>query len=98
MMYLEDVVAGEKPYPDLMVLDLGVGVDSGFEALRFHKSNAIFASKCKVVVWSVVGESQREMCKLLGASHVVCKGDGESALLKAVMDAAGTSQNSSVSL
>ena len=89
MMYLEDVVAGEKPCPNLMIVDLSFGVDSGFEALRFYKSNEKIARECKVIVWTAMGERQRELCRLLGASHVVCKQDGENALLKAVIDVTG---------
>lgn len=83
MMYLEDVVAGEQPCPDLMVLDLGLGLDSGFEALRFRKSH-VNLFRTKVVVWTVMGDQHEEMCKLLGASHVVAKEDGEAALFKAI--------------
>src|ERR1700749_4467847 len=36
MLYLEEVVAVEKPCPNLMVVDLAFGVESGFEALRFY--------------------------------------------------------------
>ena len=66
MLYLEDVVAGEKPCPNLMVVDLGFGMDSGFEALRFYKSNEKLSRGCKVIVWTAMGERQRELCKLLG--------------------------------
>ena len=90
MMYLEEVVAGEKTCPDLIILDLGLGTSSGFEALRFRKSR-IKLSACKVVVWTINGELREEMCTLLGASHVVAKEDGEAALLKAVTELAAPS-------
>lgn len=98
MMYLEDVVAGDKPCPDLMVVDLGFGVDSGFEALRFCKSNEKLFRECKVIVWTAMGERQRELCRLLGASHVVSKEDGEKALLNAVIDVTGLPQQSASSV
>ena len=90
MMYLEDVVAGEQPCPDLIVLDLGLGADSGFEALRFRKSHGKL-SACKVVVWTISGELREEICTLLGASHVVAKEDGEAALLRAITATAAPS-------
>jgi CheY-like chemotaxis protein len=98
MMYLEDVVAGEKPCPNLMVVDLSFGVDSGFEALRFYKSNKKLSTECKVIVWTAMGERQQELCRLLGASHVVSKEDGENALLKAVVDVTGLPQQSASSI
>jgi len=98
VMYLEDVIAGEKPSPNLMVVDLAFGMDSGFEVLRLYKSNKKLSTECKVVVWTAMGERQRELCKLLGASHVVCKEDGEKALLKAVMDATGLPHQSATSI
>ncbi len=98
MMYLEDVVAGEKPCPNLMVVDLSFGLDSGFEALRFYKSHEKLSRECKVIVWTAMGERQRELCKLLGASHVICKEDGENALLQAVIDVTGLPQQSATSI
>ena len=89
MMYLEDVVAGEKPCPHLIVLDLGLGLDSGFEALRFRKSNVNLLAT-KVVVWTVQGDQHEEMCKLLGANQVVAKDAGEKALLNAVVAVAAS--------
>ena len=98
MLYLEEVVAGEKPCPNLMVVDLAFGMESGFEALRFYKSNEKLHRECKVIVWTGMGERQRELCKLLGASHVICKEDGEKALLKAVIDVTGLPQQSTTSI
>jgi CheY-like chemotaxis protein len=96
MMYLEQVVAGEQTCPDLMVLDLGLGTDSGFEALRFRKSHGKL-SACKVVVWTINGERLEGICTLLGASHVVAKADGEAALLKAVTATAAPSARTEAS-
>jgi hypothetical protein len=68
------------------------------EALLFYKSNEKLYRECKVIVWTAMGERQRELCKLLGASHVICKEDGEKALLKAVIDVTGLSQPSTTSI
>lgn len=85
MLFLEGVAAGVQPCPDLILLDLGLGMDSGFEALRFFKTNAQI-QRCNVIVWTVMGENHKELCKYLGAKHVVSKLDGESALLMALSD------------
>ena len=36
IVYLEDLAEGIRPCPDLIVLDLNVGHDSGFEVLRLY--------------------------------------------------------------
>ena len=97
MVHLEAVANGEKPCPDLLVLDLGLGYDSGFEVLRFFKLHPQLSSTCSVVVWTVLGDVHQELCRLLGAKHVVSKEDGEPALLKAVMDGAKLARNTASS-
>ena len=39
LMFLQDVVEGAKQTPDLLLLDLSFPQESGFEVLRFWKSN-----------------------------------------------------------
>ena len=39
LMFLEDVVSGARSCPDLMILDLDFGTESGFEVLRFYKAH-----------------------------------------------------------
>ena len=82
-MFLEDVVAGEKPCPDLVLLDLDFGMDSGFELLRFYKTNPELHG-CKIVVWTVLGESHQELCKFFGVENVLSKHDGEAPLSNAL--------------
>src|ERR1041385_8251571 len=40
MLFLQDVLEGAKPAPDLILLDLSFPRESGFEVLRSWKSNA----------------------------------------------------------
>ena len=81
LMYLEDVVEGKRTCPDLILLDLVLGADSGFEVLRYYKAHPEL-SGCQVVVWTVMGDVQHELCKCFGVQHVVAKADGDAALLK----------------
>jgi CheY-like chemotaxis protein len=81
LMYLEDVVEGKRTCPDLILLDLVLGVDSGFEVLRYYKAHPEL-SGCQIVVWTVMGDIQHELCKCFGVQHVVAKADGDAALLK----------------
>jgi CheY-like chemotaxis protein len=79
IVFLEDVVGGEKPCPDLLLLDLDFGVDSGFEVLRLYKTHPVLR-KCSILVWTVMGKSQLELCKLFGVENVKSKHHGEAAL------------------
>jgi len=79
MLYLEEVVAGEKPCPDLMVLDLDFGLESGFEILRFRRTHPMLQA-CEVLVWTILGDKEKEGCKLFGLARVISKQDGEAAL------------------
>jgi CheY-like chemotaxis protein len=83
LMYLEDVVAGEKQCPELIVLDLEFGAESGFEILRFRKANPGL-QQCQVLVWTVMGEREKELCRLFGITHILSKKDGDAALESAL--------------
>jgi len=79
VLYFEDVIAGVKPCPDLIILDLDFGGESGFEILRLRKASRALL-QCEVLVWTIMGETQKELCRLFGLSHIVSKRDGEAAL------------------
>ena len=88
LMYLEDVVAGEKQCPEMIVLDLEFPAESGFEVLRFRKTNPIL-QKCQVLVWTIMGEREKELCRLFGITQIISKQDGDAALESALMSALG---------
>jgi CheY-like chemotaxis protein len=81
LMYLEDVVEGKRTCPDVIVLDLLLGTESGFEVLRYHKTHRQL-SGIQVVVWTVMGETQQELCRYFGVQHIIVKADGDAALHK----------------
>lgn len=70
-----------EPLPDVLILDLDLGVESGFELLRFVHANRL-VSRLRVVVWTVMGEHEREICRLFGINEFVSKYDGPGALLE----------------
>jgi CheY-like chemotaxis protein len=72
IVYLECVVDGDKPCPDLVLLDLDFGVDSGFEVLRLYKTHPRL-HECKIVVWTVLGKTHQDLCKLFGIENVISK-------------------------
>lgn len=78
-MYLEKALQGEQPVPDAIVLDLDLGYDSGFELLRFWHSTPLL-SKIPLVVWTVMGDHYRDICRMFHITAYVSKGEDISVL------------------
>lgn len=89
MMFLQDVMEGTKPAPDLILLDLSFPRESGFEVLRYWKSNPRL-HEIHVVVWTVMGDTEKKLCQFFGVEHVIPKWAGpkelEAALKTFVQD------------
>lgn len=81
--YLEGCLKGEKQFPDGIVLDLDLGYESGYELLRYWHSTPGL-SVIPVIVWSILGEDQRDMCRLFKVNRFVAKWEGEEALRTAL--------------
>ncbi|HEU4416881.1 MAG TPA: response regulator [Candidatus Angelobacter sp.] len=81
--YLDEIVEGKREAPVLMILDLALGYESGFEVLRRWKSDAHLKS-IRVIVWTQMGEREQELCRLFGLEHVVPKWGSEKELQDAV--------------
>ena len=81
--YLEKGLSGECPLPDLILLDLDLGYDSGYELLRFWHSTPRLAA-IPLVVWSVLGGEHSEMCNLFKVKTYVGKWEGAAALRAAL--------------
>ena len=79
---------GKAELPDKIVLDLDLGYESGYELLRYWHSNPKLSS-IQVIVWTVMGEEQQEICKLFKVQAVVSKWRGASALEHALSQAEG---------
>ena len=75
LLFLQDVVEGTKEAPDLILLDLSFPKESGFEVLRFWKSNPKL-KPVHIVVWTVMGETEKKLCQFFGVDHVVPKWAG----------------------
>ena len=80
---LEERLAHQKGLPDGILLDLDFGDQSGYELLRFLHSNAGLRS-IPIVVWSVLGEEQKELCRLFQVRQYVGKWEGDDALREAL--------------
>lgn len=82
--YLERGLTGEVLLPDAIVLDLELGIESGFELLRFWHSTPELA-KIPLLVWSVV-EQHKEICELFKIKRFVPKWQGVDAFREALAE------------
>lgn len=83
--YLDSGLAGRGPLPDCIILDLDLGYESGYELLRYWHSTPRL-SEIPVIVWSVLGEDQREMCRMFKVTRFVAKWEGMKAFQDALND------------
>jgi CheY-like chemotaxis protein len=88
--YLEKASEGRVPLPDAMVIDIDLGIENGFELVRFWHSTERL-KKIPLIVWSVM-EDQREICELFGVYRLILKYEGpdilKEALAKLIADSA----------
>ena len=82
-VYLEKAIEGNAPLPELILLDLDLGYESGHELLRFWHSNPGLAAT-QMVVWTVMGKEQQDLCRLFNVNAVVPKWEGVAALKRAL--------------
>lgn len=82
-LYLEAALQDNSPLPDFIVLDLDLGYESGFELLRFWHRTPRLAG-IRMIVWTVMGEDQHEICRLFKVHAVVPKWEGAPALERAL--------------
>ena len=84
-IYLEDRLANGPKLPDAIVLDLDFGVESGYELLRFWHSTPPLRA-IPLIVWSILGEEQKQMCGLFKVNKFVGKWEGNEALQNALKE------------
>ena len=82
-VYLEDRLANGPTLPDGILLDLDFGYESGYELLLFWHSNPKLRT-IPLIVWSILGEEQREMCSLFKVKQFVGKWEGTDVLQDAL--------------
>lgn len=83
MSYLQKGLRNEGPLPDAIVLDLDLGYDSGYELLRYWHSTPPL-KKIPLLVWTILGEEQREICNLFKVTNYVSKWEGAAAFREAL--------------
>jgi CheY-like chemotaxis protein len=77
--YLEKALGTEGSIPDLILLDLDLGHESGYEVLRIRYSNPHLA-RIPVVIWTQLGHDNSEVCALFNIDGYVSKWEGPAAL------------------
>jgi CheY-like chemotaxis protein len=82
-VYLQAALESEGSLPDLLVVDLDLGYESGFELLRLWHGDPKL-SAIPLIVWTGLGEEQQEICRLFKVNAVVLKSDGLPALKQAM--------------
>lgn len=87
LMRLQDAADGRRPAPDLILLDLAFTRESGFEVLRFWKTNIDRLQNTRIVVWTQMGDTEQLLCRYFGVD-VVPKWAGPQALEQAVRQSA----------
>jgi CheY-like chemotaxis protein len=85
LVYIEKALDKEVPLPDGMIVDLELGRESGFELVRFWHRNPRLRG-IPVIIWTIMGDEQREICGFFGVSRFVSKYDSPDVLTEALMD------------
>lgn len=83
LIRMETIKVGKLPSPDLIILDLNFSEASGFEVLRYLRTYPRLR-EIPVIVWSIIGDTQQELCSIFGVHRVVAKLAGPSELHEAV--------------
>ncbi len=60
---LENALGGDGSLPDVILLDLDLGHESGYEILRIRYGNPRLA-RIPVVIWTQLGRENYEVCAL----------------------------------
>lgn len=81
--YLEAAIEKQEVSPDVVILDLDLGYDSGHELLRFWHKNRD-SLNARMVVWTKLGQDQQEVCNLFKVDAVVSKWQGVEVLKSAI--------------
>jgi CheY-like chemotaxis protein len=81
--FLEKGLRGDASLPDGIVLDLDLGHESGFELLRYWHSTPRLRS-IPLMVWTILGQEQREICELFKVNNFVSKWEGKEAFRDAL--------------
>lgn len=87
MEALRGIERGQQPLPNLVILDLQLGYESGFEILRYWKASPTLCV-VPIVVWTGIGgKVEEDICHHFGVSNFIRKEAGPTALKQALRTA-----------
>lgn len=82
--FLQGCAEGRVSLPDVILLDLDLGQESGYELLRIWRTTSQL-SKIPLVVWSGLGDHHKELCDIFKVTAFVPKWQGKDALRQALL-------------
>ena len=82
---LDKGLAGEVSLPDIILLDLDLQHESGYDLLRYWRQNERLR-KIPLLVWSGLGDHHKEICEVFKATGFVGKWEGKDALRQSLLD------------
>ena len=83
VQFLDLCLAGQRVLPDLFIVDLDLGQESGYEILRYRRTTNSLAST-PLIVWSVLGQDHEQFCEVFKVDRFVSKSEGKEALKDAI--------------
>ena len=81
--FLEACLAGARPIPNLLIIDLDLELESGYDIVRYWRTTPALA-KTPLIVWSVLGGDHAKVCEMFKVSHFVSKSEAKEALVDAI--------------
>lgn len=81
--FLEKCLREQHSMPDVIVLDLDLEHESGYDLVRFRRANSEMMS-VPLLVWSALGDHYREICVIFKVTAFIPKWQGREALGEAL--------------
>lgn len=85
LVQLENIKENKLAAPDVIILDLNFGSDSGFEVLRLRKTD-VRLNQIPVIVWTAMGEKEQKLSSVFGVSEVISKQENINELERALLN------------
>lgn len=85
LVRLENINQNKLARPDVIILDLNFGSESGFEVLRLWKTY-LRLKQIPVIVWTAMGEKQQKLSSVFGVSEVISKHESMNELERALLN------------
>ncbi|WP_109486889.1 response regulator [Occallatibacter savannae] len=83
--FLYDALNREAPLPDLLVVDLDLQQESGYEFIR-HWRTVAGLRDIPLIVWSKLGQDHEQVCEVFHVSCFIPKWKGREALESAIRE------------